>query len=213
MRFATFERELFGLLRAVVEVEVFLLADLELPVRPRPADPFDADFFEELVRDDVEELFPATVRPVPDLVLDEPVVDRFPLDDPLPLLLLADDFDLDEADARPSPGDRVFVAPAREPELDDFRALPDRPPVEPPRPDPDDLGRAAGVTTLAAAPTAPTAAPAAAPLNISPATSITLSTTTEPEVLRERDELLFEDLELFREPLVLDLLAIISLPV
>ena len=63
----------------------------------------------------------------------------------------------------------------------------------------------------AAAPIAPIAAPAAAPLIISPATSMTLSTMPDVELLDlddlPRDEV-DEDELLLREPPELDLLAI-----
>jgi len=68
-----------------------------------------------------------------------------------------------------------------------------------------------GDIVSAAAPTAPTAAPATAPESISPAMSITLSTNFDDVDLRDPDGLRADDDELFLfDELELDLLTIVS---
>ena len=168
--------------------------------------PVDAELF-DLPLD--EEVLPLLLFEPPEL-FDEP--DRPPLDDLDELLAFRPDEDDEDDFERP---DELVDRP---PELDfdrlppferDAELLPlgDRPPVREPdeRPPPD------VVIVSAAAPIAPMAAPDAAPVSISPATSITLSTIAdvvvfEPEDL-PRDEV-DEDELFFRELLELDLLAI-----
>jgi hypothetical protein len=146
--------------------------------------PLELDVFFELLRDDDEELL--AVRP--------PLFDLPPL-----VVRLPPELDLLDA-----------FRPPRDDELD--RAL-----DEPPRPFPfeledDGLDLAdEGEIVSAAAPTAPTAAPAAAPESISPAMSMTLSTSfdvvdlLDPVDLRVDEEVLF-----LIDLLELDLLAICS---
>jgi len=186
-----------------------LVADLELPVDFGPP----LDLPDELDRDDVPALFPVEVRPPLDPAEDFAVDDRPEVDLPLPeelerppvLLPLDEVDDLDEPDERPPPeADFALVLPPLDPDVDvlpteRLELLP-RPPLDDEEPDRplDD------VIVFAAAPTAPTAAPAAAPLRISPATSMTFSTIPDEVDFLERvdpprddldeDELIFFEL-------------------
>jgi len=171
-------------------VEELFLAD----ERPPPDDPFPLVLADERDRDDVE---PDEVR-LPDALLLPRLADE----------LLPDD-DRDE----------LLFLPPLESELE----LRDDDEVDLPRPDDDrepddrlllvDVERRDGAIVSAAAPTAPTAAPAAAPVSISPATSITLLTNCEFDERRDRDELPFDEPELFLDPDEEDLLdAIFFLP-
>lgn len=199
-----------------------LAVDLELPVDFGPP----LDLPDELDRDDVPELFPVEVRPPLDPAEDFAADDRPEVDLPLPeelerppvLLPLDEDDDLDEPDERPPlEADFAPVLPPVDPDVD-LRVPPGRlellprPPLadeEPDRPRGD-------VIVFAAAPTAPTAAPAAAPLRISPATSMTFSTIPDEVDFLERADPPRDDFDedelLFFELLELVLVGTIFLP-
>ena len=186
-----------------------LVADLELLVDFGPP----LDLPDELDPDDVPELFPVELRPPPaeDFAVDvRPEVD-LPLPEelerPLVLLPLDEVDDLDEPDERPLvEADFALVLPPLDPDVDLRVPPPERLELLPrPLRDDEDPDRPRGdVIVFAAAPTAPTAAPAAAPLRISPATSMTLSTIPDEVDFLERadpprndfdeDELLFFEL-------------------
>jgi hypothetical protein len=120
---------------------------------------------------------------------------------------LEDDDDLDEPDERPPfEVDCALVLPPLDPDVD-LRVPPAERPELLPRPPLDDEEPDRpldDVIVSAAAPTAPTAAPAAAPLRMSPATSMTLSTipaevdflgrADPPRDDFDEDELLFFEL-------------------
>jgi len=171
-----------------------LLDEADLPELERPVlDPPELD----LVELDFAEPERPELDPPLDLLRDDEVEDLDPpLDDerPPPLDFDRDDPLLDRDDDLRPPPDRPFPD----------RLLPDDEEDRPPEPD---------VIVSAAAPTAPTAAPVAAPDKISPATSTTLSTIFDVVVLRERDEPPRDDAELFRELPELDLLAMYFLPI
>jgi hypothetical protein len=112
----------------------------------------------------------------------------------------------DELDERP---EIDFDRPPPLERDDELLPVVERPPLR----DPDERLLPEAAIFSAAAPIAPTAAPAAAPLMISPATSISLSTIPDvDEVFRDLDDRRFdEDVEdelLLREPPELVLLAI-----
>ena len=172
------------------------------------------------------ELFLADARPPLDPAADFAADDLPEVDLPLPeeverppvLLPLEEDDDLDEPVERPPDADFPLELVPLDPD-DDLRELPLERPELLPRPllDEEDPDRPRDdVIVSAAAPTAPTAAPAAAPLRMSPATSITLSTMPVESDFLERDDLprdeVDEDELLFFELLELVLLAIIFLP-
>ncbi|HYJ90590.1 MAG TPA: hypothetical protein VEV84_04725 [Pyrinomonadaceae bacterium] len=162
-------------------VEVFdLLPDEVLPLLA------DDDFvlrppFEDAVLDPRLDFAEPPLLPV---VFDEDLAR-----DALPDFLLDDARPLEDfpADVFP-PDDLVLPVVGRRP-----------PPTDPPCP-------RDGTIVSAAAPTAPIAAPAAAPVKISPATFITLSTIFEVVDFCGRDAPPFDE-ELFFEPPELDLLA------
>jgi hypothetical protein len=162
---------------------------------------FDVDFF--FAPDDEPLLLPREVELEPPLLLPALVFPVREVDPVFELDVLPDEVDEDDRvlpvddEERPlSDLDRALLPVEREADL--------RPPVD--LLDPDPL-RPDGVIVSAAAPTAPTAAPAAAPLSISPATSITLSTITVVVDFVD-DEPRFDEDELFFEFPEFDLLAI-----
>jgi hypothetical protein len=176
--------------------------DLPAPERPLLADLRDA------APDDDDELFDPT-----------------PEDELLPLFALLEPFDefdrappldvFDEpADLRPVEDDDADFD--RPDDVDELRPDFDRPPPLSPLVRKDELfpldDRPPAPMFSAAAPTAPIAAPAAAPVMISPATSITLSTIFDELVRREPEDRRFdeddEDELLFLGPLELLLVAI-----
>jgi hypothetical protein len=175
----------------------------------------------------VPELFPAEARLPLDPAADFAADDRPEVDRPLPeelerppvLLPLEDDVDRDEPDERPPPeADLPLELVLPDPDVDLRGLPPERLELLPRSPlDDEELDRPRDVVIVsAAAPTAPTAAPAAAPLRISPATSMTLSTMPDEFAFLERDDPprdeFDEDELLFFELLELVLLAIIFLP-
>ena len=168
---------------------LLLLVGLDFPELDRPEADLDELFFE---LDLAEPERPELELP-PDLLREEDDEDLAPFAADLPVL-----FDRDEP---PLELDAVRRAPSERPFSERLLLV-------------DEVGRlpVPDVMVSAAAPTAPTAAPVAAPDNISPATSTTLSTIDDVLELRERDELLREDAELFRELPDLDLVAMYVLP-
>lgn len=211
MRLATVARELFRFDPVDEELPDFF-DDASLDLLPLEREP-PADLRDELPDDDElldlppdeellllfapPELFDELERPLPPDDFDELAALR-PDDE--------DDADLDLPDEADEPPDlpppllalereEVLFAPEDRPLLRDEVVRPPPAPI-----------------FSAAAPTAPIAAPAAAPLMISPATSITLSTIFDELVRRDPDDRPFdeddEDGLLFREPLELLLLAI-----
>jgi hypothetical protein len=199
-----------------------LVVDLELPADFGPP----LDLLDELDGDDVPELFPVEVRPPLDpedfAVDDRPEVD-LPLPEELerpPVLLPLDEVDdLDEPDERPLvEADFALVLPPLDPDVDLRVPPPERLELLPrPLLDDEDPDRPRGdVIVFAAAPTAPTAAPAAAPLRISPATSMTLSTIPDEVDFLERVDPPRDDFDedelLFFELLELVLVGTIFLP-
>jgi hypothetical protein len=145
------------------------------------------------------ELFDELDRLLPPDDFDEPLVLR-PDDDE------DDDFDLPDAPEKPAPDFDRLLPPSLDREDEVFTPV-DRPP---PLCDADERPRPDDVRFSEAAAIAPTAAPAAAPLIISPAMSMTLSTMADE--LLDLDDLLRDEVDEdeppFREPLDLDLLAI-----
>jgi hypothetical protein len=193
-------------------VDVLLLAlfeddldrERELPDDPR----FDVD------EDDRPPLVFAREPPLDldDAVLLAPVELDFAR--PLPLAFFPDEFFvLDD------PPDDLFLRASLDfvPELelfdadDDLRVEVDPVPLERPPLEEAAVFRA-GAIVSAAAPTAPTAAPVAAPARISPATSITLFTTLDVVVRVEREELVFEPPVRFFDDDDDDVFAICFLP-
>lgn len=207
----------------LADLEPFLV-DLELPADFDPP----VDLPDELDRDDVPELFPALARPPLDPEADFAADDRPEVDLPLPdelerppdLLPLEEDVDLDEPVDRPPPeADFPLALLPLDPDVDLRELPPERPELlsRPPPPDEDEPDRPRDVVIVsAAAPTAPTAAPAAAPLRISPATSMTFSTIPDDVDFLERADPRRDDFDedelLFFELLELVLVGTIFLP-
>jgi hypothetical protein len=180
-------------LRLPDELLLPLLADEE-----RPPEDDEADFRPPL---ELELDLPPLVL-LPDEVLPD---ELFP-DELLPDELLPDELLPDDEREEPL----LLPPPDLEPELPDEDELDLlRPEVDR---EPDDrpllvdaADRLDGVIVSAAAPTAPTAAPVAAPVRISPATSITLSTIAVPVERLDLEELRFDEPEFFFDPDEVDL--------